>query len=405
MLIIQKFGGTSVADANRLKAVAKIVTKSFDAGNKVVVVVSAQGKTTDELLKKAYEVNNEPTKRELDMLLSTGEQQTIALLAMTIQSLGYNAVSFNGWQAGMLTNNEFSNAKIKTLLEKEKILDELEDKIVIVAGFQGHTKNNEITTLGRGGSDTTAVAIAAELEADLCEIYTDVNGVYTSDPRLVKDAVKLEKITYEEMFEMALHGANVLHPRAVELASKHDVKLVVRSSFEETAGTIITKDIDNGEIIKGITTNKNIARVTLTDIPNEIGIAYKIFEVLSKGSINVDLIVQSIGKDDKKEITFTVDRENLKESVSILNKEKDYINFNTICFDDTVAEIAIIGVGMIHAKGIAKSMFKSISEQGIKIDLISTSPIRISVLINEKFVSDAINAVHKNFFKPPKFES
>lgn len=397
-LVVQKFGGSSVADAKKLFNVAGRITDTYKEGNSVVVVVSAQGDTTDDLLEKAEEINPNASKREMDMLLSTGEQITISLLAMAIEKLGYPVISLTGWQVGMKTDSNYSNARIHEI-DSERIHMELDKKrIVIVAGFQGINKYDDITTLGRGGSDTTAVALAAELKADVCEIYTDVDGVYTADPRIVKDAVKLDDVSYDEMLELASLGANVLHNRSVEMAKKYNVNLVVRSSFSKAAGTYV-KEVSGVEkmLIKGVSRDNDVARIALIGLNDEPGIAFKIFSLLAKHKINVDIILQSIGRHNTKDISFTVSAGNLEEALSVLEEGKGRIGFDHIETATNVSKVSIVGAGMVNNPGVAAKMFEALFESSINIHMISTSEIKVSVLIDQKDAEQAVLAIHDKF--------
>lgn len=397
-LIVQKFGGSSVANAERVMNVARRVVETYKAGNSVVVVVSAQGDTTDDLIEKAREINPKASKREMDMLLSSGEQISIALLAMAIQSLGYNAVSLTGWQAGFNTNSNYGTAKIN-VIHSERVQKELDSKnIVIIAGFQGINKYDDITTLGRGGSDTSAVAIAAAMRADLCEIYTDVDGVYTADPRIVPNAVKLEDISYDEMLELASLGANVLHNRSVEMAKKYGVKLVVRSSLNHNEGTIV-KEVEKVEKldVRGVARDNDVARIALVNIKDEPGVAFKIFSLLAQNHVNVDIILQSIGREGKKDISFTVTESNLEPAVELLEKNKDVIGFEEIKTSSEVSKVSIVGAGMVNNPGVAAKMFEALADANINIHMISTSEIKVSVLVNQKNAERAVAVIHDKF--------
>ncbi|MBR3576341.1 MAG: aspartate kinase [Clostridia bacterium] len=399
-LIVQKFGGSSVADAEKLFNVAGRITDTYKEGNSVVVVVSAQGDTTDDLIEKAAEINPNASKREMDMLLSTGEQITISLLAMAIEKLGYPVISLTGWQVGMKTDSHYSEARIHKV-DAERIRMELDKKrIVIVAGFQGINKYDDITTLGRGGSDTTAVALAAALKADLCEIYTDVDGVYTADPRIVKDARKLEEVSYDEMLELASLGANVLHNRSVEMAKKYNVNMSVRSSFSKVSGTKVMEVVKMEKmLIKGVARDNDVARIALVGLVDTPGIAFKVFSALAKGNINVDIILQSIGRDNTKDISFTVNEKNLERALSILNENKEALGFAEIKHTDNVSKVSIVGSGMVNNPGVAATMFEALSEAGINIKMISTSEIKVSVLIDQKDSERAVAVIHDKFFK------
>ncbi|MBE6013518.1 aspartate kinase [Anaeropeptidivorans aminofermentans] len=399
MLIVQKFGGSSVANVERVMNVANRIVDTYKAGNSVVVVLSAQGDTTDELIEKAKELNKNPSRREMDMLLATGEQQSVALMAMAIHSLGYPAVSLNANQVGVLTSSNHQNARIKRI-NTERINSELDkNNIVIIAGFQGYNRYNDLTTLGRGGSDTTAVALAASLNADLCEIYTDVDGVYTADPRVVKGAVKLEEISYDEMLELASLGAKVLHNRSVELAKKYNVKLVVRSSMTKEEGTLVKEETKMEKMfVSGLAVDDNVARISLIGIEDSPGKAFKIFSLLAKNDIMVDIILQSLAKNNTIDISFTVTKDEAQETVKILNENKERINFNSISYDDDIAKLSIVGAGMATNPGVASVMFEALYDVGVNIHLISTSEIKITVLIDKDDANKAANSVHDKFF-------
>ena len=376
-LIVQKFGGTSVADADRIRNVARIITETYRKGHSVVAVLSAQGDTTDDLIEKAQEINPSASKREMDMLLATGEQISISLCAMAIERMGYQAVSLTGWQAGMLTDSSYSSARIKRI-RTERIQKELDKKkIVLVAGFQGINKYDDITTLGRGGSDTSAVALAAALHADLCQIYTDVDGVYTADPRHVTGARKLEEITFDEMLELASLGAQVLHNRSVEMAKRYNVNMEVLSSFSGKPGTKVKEVVKTMEKIhvSGVAKDKNVARLALVGLADQPGIAFKIFSLLAKKDINVDIILQSIGRDESKDISFTVARDDAQTAKAILEELKESIGSKSIQVDDHVAKVSIVGAGMAHNAGVASKMFEALYSAGINIQMISTSEI------------------------------
>ena len=397
-LIVQKFGGSSVANAERVLNVASRVTDAYKEGNAVVVVVSAQGDTTDDFLEKAAEINPNPSKREMDVLLSAGEQISMSLLAMAIEKLGFPVVSLTGWQAGMNTNSLYGSARIKKI-ETERIKKELDAKrIVIVAGFQGINRYDDITTLGRGGSDTTAVALAAALHANVCEIYTDVDGVYTADPRIVKNAKKLDSISYDEMLELASLGANVLHNRSVEMALKYNVKLEVKSSFEKVAGTIV-KEVSSVEkmLVRGVTRDNDVARISIVNIENTPGKAFKIFSLLAKENVNVDVILQSIGRGDTKDITFTVAKNNLDVALETINDNLDYIGAQSVEFNKDVSKVSIVGSGMVNNPGVAALMFEALFDANVNIHMISTSEIKVSVLIDEKDAENAVRAIHDKF--------
>ena len=397
-LIVQKFGGSSVADAQKVENVARRVTDTYKEGNSVVVVVSAQGDTTDDFLDKAAEINVGPSKREMDVLLSAGEQISMSLLAMAIQKLGYPVISLTGWQAGIKTTSNYSDARIRTI-DTERLERELDMKrIVIVAGFQGVNKYDDITTLGRGGSDTTAVALAAALKADKCEIYTDVDGVYTADPRIVKDAKKLEDVSYDEMLELASLGANVLHNRSVELALKYNVKLEVKSSFERIDGTVV-KEVKNVEkmLVRGVTRDNDVARVSIVGIDDTPGKAFKVFSLLAKHNINVDVILQSIGRHDTKDISFTVTENQLDAALDVINEHLDVIGAESVESNKNISKVSIVGSGMVSNPGVAAKMFEALYEAHINIHMISTSEIKVSVLIDQKDAENSVRAIHDKF--------
>lgn len=397
-IIVQKFGGSSVADAAKVNNVANRVVDTYRAGNSVVVVVSAQGDTTDDLIEKAHEINSSPSKREMDMLLASGEQISIALLAMAIEKIGCPVVSLTGWQAGFLTNSHAGNARIHKV-DTERIMAELDQKkIVIVAGFQGLDKYDNITTLGRGGSDTSAVAIAAAVHADKCEIYTDVDGVYTADPRIVKSAKKLDEITYDEMLDLASLGANVLHNRSVEMAKKYGVKLEVKSSFEKVDGTIVKEAVSVEKmLIRGVARDNDVARIAIIGLEDKPGIAFKVFSLLASKNINVDVILQSIGREGKKDISFTVTKNNLNEALNLLAAEKNALCYEDISHREDISKVSIVGAGMTNNPGVAAKMFEALYEAGINIHMISTSETKISVLVNVANAEKAVQAIHDKF--------
>ncbi len=399
-LIVKKFGGSSVANAEKLFNVANIIIEDYKKGNDVVVVVSAQGDTTDDLIAKALEINPDgASKREMDMLLSAGEQISISLLAMAIEKLGCPVTSLLGWQAGFVTDSHYSIARIKRV-DSERIRNEISKKhIVIVAGFQGLNKYDDITTLGRGGSDTSAVAIAASMKADLCQIYTDVDGVYSADPRKVPNAVKMDEISYDEMLELATLGAQVLNNRSVEMAKKYNVELEVRSSLQPTVRGTIVKEITKMEktLIKGVAKDDNVASISIVGLKDTPGVAFKIFNKLAKAKINVDIILQSVGRDNTKDITFTVPQNDVKVAIEAVNTLKDSLKFDKVTYDDTITKVSIVGAGMESNPGIASKMFEALSDAGINIHMISTSEIKISVLIDEKYADEAVIAVHNKF--------
>lgn len=398
-LIVQKFGGSSVANRERVFNVADIVTKTYAKGNSVVVVVSAQGDTTDDLIAKAKEINEEASKREMDMLLTAGEQMSAALLAMAIEKLGYPVVSLLGWQAGFQTSTAYSSARIKRI-EPERIRKELDKKnIVVVTGFQGINRYDDMTTLGRGGSDTSAVAIAAVMNADLCQIYTDVEGVYTADPRKIKNARKLDVISYDEMLELASLGAQVLNNRSVEMAKKYGIELEVISSLTRKPGTLVKEAAKMEEmLISGVAKDEDVARISIIGVPDRPGLAFKIFAKLASKNINVDVILQSVGRNGTKDISFTVHRSNLKESLALLNPYAELIGANTVVYDENIAKVSIVGAGMESHAGTAAKMFESLFDANINIHMISTSEIKISVLIDRADADKAVAAIHNKFF-------
>lgn len=397
-LIVQKYGGTSVKDAERVMNVARRITDAYKAGNDVVVAVSAQGDTTDDLIEKAKEINPNASKREMDMLLATGEQISISLLAMAIEKLGCPVISLTGWQAGVQTDTKYGMARIKTI-DTERLQAELDRKrIVIVAGFQGMNKYDDITTLGRGGSDTSAVALAAALHADVCEIYTDVDGVYTADPRFVKNAYKLDDISYDEMLELASLGANVLHNRSVEMAKKYNVKLSVRSSLNNNEGTYV-KEVEQVEkmLVRGVTRDNDVARIALCGVEDTPGKAFTVFSMLAKRGISVDLIIQSIGNGSKKDISFTVTEEDLQPALDLLEENAAIIKADEIKWTKDVSKVSIVGAGMVNNAGVAATMFEALYDAHINISMIATSEIKISVLVDRKDAEAAVVAIHDKF--------
>lgn len=397
-LIVQKFGGSSVANAERVMNVASIVTDTYRAGNDVVVVVSAQGDTTDDLIEKANEINPKASRREKDMLLSAGEQMSIALLAMAIEKLGCPVISLLGWQAGFNTNSTYGSARIKSI-NTDRLNAELDKhRIVVVAGFQGKNKYDDVTTLGRGGSDTSAVAIAAALHANRCQIFTDVEGVYTADPRKVENAKKLKEITYDEMLELATLGAQVLNNRSVEMAKKYNVEVEVLSSLKRVPGTIV-KEVTTVEkmLVRGVTKDNDIARISIIGLPDTPGIAFKLFSVLAAKKFNVDIILQSVGRDGTKDITFTVAKDNADETVSTVLENFNIPKENIIC-DTNVSKVSVVGAGMETHPGTASTMFEALYAAGVNIQMIATSEIKISVLIDLADADRAVSAVHKAFF-------
>lgn len=398
MLVVKKFGGSSVADRDRLFHVARRCAEDYEKGNDVVVVLSAMGKTTDGLLKKAYEITDNPSKRELDMLLVTGEQVSAALMAMTFQSLGIPAVSLNAAQVAMRTTSAYGQAKLKRI-ETERIRNELDArKIVVITGFQGINKSDDMTTLGRGGSDTTAVALSVALHANFCEIYTDVDGVYTADPRIVQDARKLPEVSYDEMLEFASLGAKVLHNRSVEMAKRYGVKLKVLSSLNRVEGTLIKEKTGMEKmLVSGVAADKNTARISVLGVKDEPGTAFKLFNLLARNQINVDIIIQSVGRDNKKDISFTVARSDLRDTMKLINDHLEALTAQSVSADDTVAKISIIGAGMTSNPGVAAKMFEALSAANINIKMIATSEIRITVLIDEEDANRAMRVVHDAF--------
>ena len=397
-LVVQKFGGSSVANAERIRNVAGIITKTYQQGNNVVVVVSAQGDTTDDLITKANEINTHPSKREMDVLLTAGEQISMALLAMEIERLGFPVVSLTGWQAGFLTDSNYGAARIRRI-NKERLDNELSRRtIVIVAGFQGINRYDDLTTLGRGGSDTSAVALAAALHADLCQIYTDVDGVYTADPRLVPGAHKMDEITYDEMLELATLGAGVLHNRSVEMAKKYNVKLEVVSSLTQNPGTKIKEVVAVEKmLIRGVAKDNNVSRIAVIGVPDQPGFAFKIFSRLAAKKINVDIILQSIGRDNTKDISFTVARDVKEDATAVMEELSSEIGAKRVLCDDDISKVSIVGAGMQTNAGVASKMFEALSDENINIQMISTSEIKISVLVQRSDADRAVKAVHDAF--------
>ena len=378
---------------------AKRCIEDYEKGNDVVVVLSAMGKYTDELIEKAHDINPNPPKREMDMLFTIGEQMSVSLMAMAMAQLGVRAVSLNAFQVPMHTTSSYGNARLKKI-DTERIKRELEDrKIVIVTGFQGINKYDDYTTLGRGGSDTTAVALAAVLHADACEIYTDVDGVYTADPRLVPTARKLKEITYDEMLDLATLGAGVLHNRSVEMAKKYGVRLVVRSSLNNSEGTVVKEVVNKVErmIISGVALDKNADRISVIGIQDMPGSAFKLFNTLAKKNINVDIIIQSVGREGTKDISFTVSHENLDEAIALLEEKKEALGFEKVEYNCDVAKLSIVGAGMMSNPGVAAKMFECLYNQDVNINMIATSEIRITVLVAQKDAVAAMNAVHEAF--------
>lgn len=396
MLIVKKFGGTSVADKERIFNVARRCIEDYQKGNDVVVVLSAMGKYTDELIAMAKDINEIPPKREMDMLFTIGEQMSVALMAMAMDKLGVPAISLNAFQVAMHSTSVYGNAKLKRI-DSERIRHELEQrKIVIITGFQGINKYDDYTTLGRGGSDTTAVALAAALHADACEIYTDVDGVYTADPRKVKNARKLDVVTYDEMLELATLGAGVLHNRSVELAKKFGVQLVVRSSLNTSEGTIVKEGSKMEKmLVSGVAGDTNSARIAVVGLKDEPGVAFKLFNSLARHNINVDMILQSVGRKGTKDISFTTTEESADEAAKIINE--NFSNFETVDVEKKVAKVSIVGAGMQTNAGVAAKMFEALYDCNINIRMISTSEIRVTVLIDEANTERAMNAIHDKF--------
>ena len=398
-LIVQKFGGSSVRDAQRIRNVAGIIAETYLEGNDVLVVLSAQGDTTDDLIAKAEEINSHPSKREMDMLLSTGEQISVALCAMALESMGLPCVSLTAWQVGIQTTAVHGDARIKRI-DSERVQAELDQhRIVLITGFQGMDRAGDVTTLGRGGSDTSAVALAAAFRAKLCQIYTDVDGVYTADPRIVPNARHLDEITYDEMLELASQGAGVLHNRGVELAKKFRVDLEVLSSLERKPGTKV-KEVTKVEktTIAGVAKDTSIARIALIGLRHNPGVAFQVFDLLSKHNINVDLILQSIGREDSKDISFTVHEKDLEDAQEILTENQEVLCFDHIEVDGNIGKVSIVGAGLMTNCGMAARMFEALYEAGINIQMINTSEIRVSVLLDEGDVDRAVRAIHAKFF-------
>jgi len=398
MLIVKKFGGSSVANKERIFNVARRCVEDYKKGHDVVVVLSAMGKTTDELIAMAKNINPNASKRELDMLLTTGEQVSVSLMAMAMQAMDVSAVSLNAFQVAMNCTSRYGNARFKRI-DSERIMNELDArKIVIVTGFQGVNKHGDYATLGRGGSDTTAVALAAALHADKCEIYTDVDGVFTADPRVVPDARKIEEITYDEMLELATSGAKVLHSRSVELAKKYGVQMVVRSSLNESEGTTVKEVVKMEKmLVTGVASDKNTARISVIGVEDKPGVAFKVFHRLAKNNINIDIILQSVGRDGSKDISFTVAEDDLEDAIKVLEENKEALTIKEIKHNARVAKVAIVGAGMMSNPGVASQMFEALFNSNININMISTSEIRITVLIDEKDVDRAVQAIHEKF--------
>jgi len=398
MLVVKKFGGTSVANKERIYNVARRCIEDYNAGNDIVVILSAMGKMTDELIEKAKDINPNPSRRELDMLLTVGEQTSVALMAMAMANLGVPAISLNAFQVSMHTTSNYGNARLKRI-DTERITHELESrKIVIITGFQGVNKYDDYTTLGRGGSDTTAVAIAAALRADKCEIYTDVDGVYTADPRIVKTARKLNEITYDEMLDLATLGAGVLHNRSVEMAKKYGVTLVVRSSLTNEEGTIVKEDVKVEKmLVSGVAVDKSAERISIIGLEDKPGTAFRVFDALAKANVNVDMILQSVGRDNTKDISFTVDGNFGDDALKVIEENKARLKYQNIDMEKNVAKVSIVGAGMMSNPGVAAKMFECLYNEHINIKMISTSEIRVTVLIDVKDAEKAANAIHDIF--------
>ncbi|CAK6476592.1 aspartate kinase [Peribacillus castrilensis] len=398
-LIVQKFGGTSVGSVEKIKNVANRVIEEAENGNEVVVVVSAMGKTTDQLVSMARDISGSPSKREMDMLLTTGEQVTISLLTMALIEEGHEAISYTGWQAGMQTESVHGNARILNI-DATRIQAQLQEKkIVVVAGFQGNDANGEITTLGRGGSDTTAVAIAAALNADRCDIYTDVTGVFTTDPRYIKGARKLQSISYDEMLELANLGAGVLHPRAVEYAKNYQIPLEVRSSMERESGTIIEEEatMEENLIVRGIAFEDSITRVTIYGLPQSLGALSTIFTTLAKNRINVDIIIQSMTAEDTTNLSFSTKSEDTEAALIVLENNKEQLGFDRVETESGLAKVSIVGSGMVSNPGVAAEMFEVMANTGIQVKMVSTSEIKVSTVVNEKEMVKAVESLHEAF--------
>jgi len=395
-LIVMKFGGSSVGTIERMRLVAERIAEARRQGHRLVVVVSAMGDTTDDLIDKAKELNDAPPAREMDMLLTTGEQVSVALLSMALHKIGEDAVSLTGWQAGIRTDGTHGKARILDITP-QRIFDELgKGRIVVVAGFQGWTETGEITTLGRGGSDTTAVALAAAIKADLCEIYTDVDGVYSTDPRVVRNARKLPVITYDEMLELAHLGAAVLHPRAVEYAKQYNVKLVVRSSFTRNEGTIVQEaaEMEQGIVVRGIAYDKNVARISVSGVDDVPGVLAKVFGALAADNIDVDMIVQSGVTDGKADFSFTVAGSERPRAMKVIEGIRDVVPYREASYEEGLVKVSIVGAGMVSNPGVAAKMFATIAAQGVNIKMVSTSEIKVSCVIDNEKLHDVVRALH-----------
>ena len=399
-LIVQKFGGTSVRDAKRIRNVAGIIAETYLAGNDVIVVLSAQGDTTDDLIAKAEEINPHASKREMDMLLSTGEQISVALCAMALEAMGLPCISLAAWQVGIQSTSVHSDARIKKI-DTERIQSELDQhRIVIVTGFQGLNKYEDITTLGRGGSDTSAVALAAVLHADLCQIYTDVDGVYTADPRIVPNARKMEEVTYDEMLEMASLGAKVLHSRCVEIAKKYGVELLVCSSLNRNSGTMVREKTKMEKmLISGVAADKNVAKIRVAGLGNDPESTFRLLNLLDRNNLNIDVMIQSLGKDGTKSVSFTVAKPDMLRTIDVLNDNKDSLGIKKLDYDENVAKISVIGAGVRSHSGVAAKMFGALANAGINTEMITTSEIRITALIDEAYADQAMRAIHETFLE------
>lgn len=399
MLTVMKFGGSSVADLEHIRNVANRCIAKQREGSQVVVVLSAMGKTTDNLIATAKQITEQPSRRELDMLLTTGEQVSVSLMAMTLISMGVSAVSLNAWQVPMHTTSNYQNARFKRI-DSERIRKELDaNKIVIVTGFQGINKYEDITTLGRGGSDTTAVALAAELHADVCEIYTDVDGVYTADPRVVPNAHKMTEITYDEMLEMASLGAKVLHSRCVEIAKKYGVELLVCSSLNHNSGTIVREKTKMEKmLISGVAADKNVAKIRVAGLGNEPSSTFRLLNLLDKNKLNIDVMIQSLGKDGTKSVSFTVAKSDMLRALDLLNESKDYLGIKKLDSDENVAKVSVIGAGIRSHSGVAAKMFAALASIDVNTEMVTTSEIRITALIDEAYADLAVRKLHETFF-------
>ena len=400
MLTVMKFGGSSVADLTHIRNVAQRCIEKQKSGSQVVVVLSAMGKTTDNLIATAKQITPNPSRREMDMLLSTGEQVSVSLMAMTLLQMGVSAVSLNAWQVPMHTTSDYQNAKFKRI-DTERIRKELDgNKIVVITGFQGINKYDDITTLGRGGSDTTAVALAAELHADVCEIYTDVDGVYTADPRVVPNAKKMEEVTYDEMLEMASLGAKVLHSRCVEIAKKYGVELLVCSSLNRNSGTIVRENTKMEKmLISGVAADKNVAKIRVAGLGNEPDSTFKLLNLLDKNNLNIDVMIQSLGKDGTKSVSFTVAKTDLNRTLEVLSANKGQLGIQKLDSDEKVAKVSVIGAGIRSHSGVAAKMFGALANAGINTEMVTTSEIRITALINEDYTDLAMRAIHETFLE------